>query len=103
MAHIGVLRVLDSLGIRPDLVVGSSMGAIVGGMYASGYTDPQLGWWAARIREWRVGGAPGDATCVVPPAPDRRGGRDVYVYFDNDAKGFAPHDAMALIDRVGRP
>ena len=37
LAHIGVLRVLDSLGIRPDLVVGSSMGAIIGGMYASGY------------------------------------------------------------------
>src|SRR4051812_6414426 len=37
LAHIGVLRVLDSLGIRPDLVVGSSMGAIIGAMYASGY------------------------------------------------------------------
>jgi uncharacterized protein YecE (DUF72 family) len=28
-------------------------------------------------------------------------GRDVFVYFDNDIKGFAPHDAMALIDRLG--
>ena len=27
-------------------------------------------------------------------------GRDVYVYFDNDAKGFAPHDALALEDRL---
>jgi uncharacterized protein YecE (DUF72 family) len=27
-------------------------------------------------------------------------GQDVYVYFDNDAKGYAPHDAMALIERV---
>jgi NTE family protein len=42
LAHIGVLRVLDSLGIRPDLVVGSSMGAIVGGMYASGYTGREI-------------------------------------------------------------
>src|SRR6476660_2068722 len=42
LAHIGVLRVLDSLGIRPDLVVGSSMGAIVGGMYASGYSGRQI-------------------------------------------------------------
>jgi NTE family protein len=37
-----VLRVLDSLGIRPDLVVGSSMGAIVGGMYASGYSGREI-------------------------------------------------------------
>ena len=39
LAHIGVLRVLDSLGIRPDLVVGSSMGAIIGGRWpAAGMT-----------------------------------------------------------------
>lgn len=42
LAHIGVLRVLDSLGIRPDLVVGSSMGAIIGGMYASGYAGREI-------------------------------------------------------------
>ena len=42
LAHIGVLRVLDSLGIRPDLVVGTSMGAVIGGMYASGYTGRQI-------------------------------------------------------------
>jgi NTE family protein len=36
IAHIGVLLALDSVGIRPDLIVGTSMGAIVGGMYASG-------------------------------------------------------------------
>src|SRR3954465_2518473 len=42
LAHIGVLRVLDSLGIRPDLIVGSSMGAIIGGMYASGYTGREI-------------------------------------------------------------
>ena len=42
LAHIGVLRVLDSLGIRPDLVVGTSMGAMVGALYASGYTGREL-------------------------------------------------------------
>jgi predicted acylesterase/phospholipase RssA len=42
LAHIGVLKVLDSLGYRPDLVVGTSMGAIVGAMYASGYTGREL-------------------------------------------------------------
>jgi NTE family protein len=42
LAHIGVLRVLDSLGIRPDLVVGSSMGAVIGAMYASGYQGREI-------------------------------------------------------------
>jgi NTE family protein len=42
MAHIGVLRVLDSLGIRPDVVVGSSMGAIIGAIYASGYSGREI-------------------------------------------------------------
>ena len=38
LAHIGVLEVLDSLGIRPDLIVGSSIGSVVGALYASGYS-----------------------------------------------------------------
>src|SRR5919112_5853375 len=42
IAHIGVLRVLDSLGIRPDLVVGTSMGAVVGALWASGYSGREL-------------------------------------------------------------
>ena len=33
---------LDSLGIVPDIVVGTSMGAIVGGMYASGYSGAEI-------------------------------------------------------------
>ncbi|HEY8257040.1 MAG TPA: patatin-like phospholipase family protein [Gemmatimonadales bacterium] len=42
IAHIGVLQSLDRLGIRPDLVVGTSMGAVVGALYASGYTGREL-------------------------------------------------------------
>jgi patatin-like phospholipase len=42
LAHIGVLRTLDSLGIRPDLVVGTSMGAVIGALYASGYSGREL-------------------------------------------------------------
>ncbi|HMG96643.1 MAG TPA: patatin-like phospholipase family protein, partial [Gemmatimonadaceae bacterium] len=42
MAHVGVIKMLDSLGIVPDIVVGTSMGAIVGGMYASGYSGAEI-------------------------------------------------------------
>jgi predicted acylesterase/phospholipase RssA len=42
LAHIGVLEVLDSLGIGTDLVIGSSMGAIIGALYASGYTGREI-------------------------------------------------------------
>jgi uncharacterized protein YecE (DUF72 family) len=52
-------------------------------LYASGYTDRSLDEWAAKCRAWA--GA----------------GQDVFVYFDNDMKGYAPHDAMRLIDRLG--
>lgn len=41
-AHIGVIKVLDSLGIHPDLVVGASIGSIVGALYASGYTGREI-------------------------------------------------------------
>lgn len=41
-AHIGALKVLDSLGIHIDYVAGTSMGAIIGSLYASGYTGKQL-------------------------------------------------------------
>ncbi len=42
LAHIGVLKVIDEVGIRLDYISGSSMGAIVGGLYASGYSGKQL-------------------------------------------------------------
>ena len=42
LAHIGVLKTLDSLGVRIDYIAGTSMGAVVGGLYAAGYTGKQL-------------------------------------------------------------
>ena len=41
-AHIGVLKVIDSLGIKIDCVAGTSMGAVIGSLYASGYSGIQL-------------------------------------------------------------
>src|SRR5688572_19308752 len=50
-AHAGVLAVLDSVGYDPDIVVGASMGAIIGAMYASGYSPTEI-WTLASSAEW---------------------------------------------------
>ena len=41
-AHIGVLKYLEEMGIPVDYVAGTSMGSIIGGLYALGYTPDQL-------------------------------------------------------------
>ena len=41
-AHIGVLFALDSLGVRPDLVIGTSIGSIFGALYASDLSGHQI-------------------------------------------------------------
>ncbi len=41
-AHIGVIKVLEELGLRPDVIAGTSMGAIVGGLYATGLSAADL-------------------------------------------------------------
>ena len=54
-------------------------------LYASDYDDAELESWAAKISGWMSGG----------------NGRTAYVYFDNDAKVHAPHNAMQLADLLG--
>ena len=70
-------------------------------LYASGYDAAALDAWADRVSAWASGGEPGDAVRAGGRARPRAGGRDVYVYFDNDAKVRAPVDAMALARRLG--
>lgn len=41
-AHVSALKVIEEAGIPIDMIVGTSMGAIVGGLYCSGYTSEQL-------------------------------------------------------------
>ncbi len=52
-AHIGVLRALEQAGIIPDVVSGTSIGALVGAAYASGRLGP-LEEWVARIDWWEI-------------------------------------------------
>jgi uncharacterized protein YecE (DUF72 family) len=86
-AHDVCMVVADSAGKWPAMRDGTSdfryvrlHGATE--LYASGYTPEALDHWAGLCRQW----------CDE--------GHDVYVYFDNDAKGHAPHDAVSLIERM---
>jgi NTE family protein len=49
LAHIGIVRTLVAHGIIPDIVVGTSIGAVVGGAYAAGHLDT-LEQWARRLQ-----------------------------------------------------
>ena len=52
-SHIGVLRALEEMGIRPQVIAGSSMGAFVGSAYAAGCLD-KLEDWVNMLDNWRV-------------------------------------------------
>jgi uncharacterized protein YecE (DUF72 family) len=69
--------------------------------YASEYSEGELRVWARRIEAWRGGSEPGDAARITEHEPPDRRERDVYVYFDNTAHGYAPADATKLTRLLG--
>lgn len=69
-------------------------------LYVSGYDEPALDRWGTRVRAWARGAEPRDAIRVMPRTSPRKRGRDVYLYFDNDAKVRAPADAQSLLRRI---
>jgi uncharacterized protein YecE (DUF72 family) len=68
-------------------------------LYASGYDPAAITPWAKRAKTWSGGGTPKDLDHLAKPAP--RDARDVFIYFDNDLKVRAPHDAKALESALG--
>ncbi len=69
-------------------------------LYTSGYDADALDAWAAKIRRWVAGETPTGERTVGTPGDRSARGRDVFAYFDNDAKVRAPFDAMALAERL---
>ena len=63
LAHIGVLKALEEQGIRIDAIAGTSMGAVIGGLYASGYKIDELEKLALGI-DWK------QALSDAPPRED---------------------------------
>jgi uncharacterized protein YecE (DUF72 family) len=89
--HDASFVIADSAGkfVRADEVTASFVYVRLHGsgvLYVGGYPAAELDDWAERIAAWAAPAGP-------PP-------RDVYVYFDNDALGHAPHDAIALAEKV---
>lgn len=71
-------------------------------LYVSGYDDPSLDFWSERIRAWKCGSEPKDALTISDGKPPQQE-RDIFVYFDNDAKVRAPVDAQSLIKKISGP
>ncbi len=101
------LCVSDSAGRYPDfedVTAGFVYVRLHGAteLYTSGYERDALAGWAARLDAWARGAEIAKARRAAPDAPvtPRARGRDVYVYFDNDAKVRAPFDARGLVSRV---
>ena len=69
-------------------------------LYVSGYDDASLDDWAVRVDAWARGTEPPGAERASTKPPATLPARDVYLYFDNDAKVRAPFDAQGLIARV---
>jgi uncharacterized protein YecE (DUF72 family) len=69
-------------------------------LYASGYDDASLDQWAGRVMAWFLGEEPADAERVVNEPGRKCKERDVFIYFDNDAKVRAPVDAQRLMQRI---
>lgn len=53
-AHIGVIKALEAAKIRPDLIVGSSAGAMIGAFYAAGYTGAQMEELALKVKDIEI-------------------------------------------------
>ena len=69
-------------------------------LYVSGYDDAALDRWADCVVAWAAGGEPAGAKRVIDAPGPALPTRDVFVFFDNDAKVRAPFDARGLIERV---
>ena len=69
-------------------------------LYASGYDPHAIDLWARRVLHWAQGGEVVEGKRASATNARKAAARDVYVYFDNDAKVRAPFDAMAFQHRV---
>lgn len=68
-------------------------------LYVSGYDDSTLDFWAERIQKWQAGSEPQDRLTLTDELGSKKK-KNVFIYFDNDAKVRAPVDAKSLINKL---
>ena len=86
-AHIGVLQALEERGIPVDLIAGTSMGSLVGGLYASGYTSEELAELVATL-DWLE---------IFADAPKRR-----FLFFEESGDGTVSTTSLKLNEVAGK-
>lgn len=67
--------------------------------YKKGYTKDTIDWLAKRLGLWTKGSQPKDAQVVLDTSPKKMK-RDAFIYFDTEAKDYAPQDALNLCERL---
>lgn len=85
-AHIGVIKTLEAQGIVPDLVVGTSAGAVVGALYAAGHNGFELQKLAIRMDESRI------SDWSMPDRGVLKG--ESLQQFVNESVGYRPLEAL---------
>ncbi len=100
-AHIGVFKILDSLQIHPDFIVGSSIGAIAGALYASGYSGQEIDSISRVLPIADV------IRAYSPIAPGVIGALPAFAVWENNGRGFAlqtgsvrEHEVNALMSAL---
>ena len=86
-AHLGFLQAMEEAGIRPDCIVGTSMGAIMGMMYAAGYKPQEIKEIVKKEHFDRLWG-------LVPLSVPRRGGLIPMTRIRRVLLKYVPHDSF---------
>ena len=94
MAHIGVIEILDSLGVVPDLVVGTSIGAVIGALYASGYSGTEI---EALTKRYNIGA---DVGRYVPRSTRALGSQPPLLVWEEGESGLALQAGAAQEGRI---
>lgn len=93
LAHIGVLHILDSLGIQVEVITGTSMGSIVGGMYAAGYSASEIENFATGI-DWATLFSAKSSLSYLPPQDRNSESKSTFEVSINKGKAILPTGAI---------
>ncbi len=94
LAHVGILKAIDEAGLKVDYITGTSMGSIIGAMYAAGYSGQQIEE-IAKTLDWNklLSGKPKFSDVMLDEKPDY----DNYM-FSVPFNGFKPILSTGLIE-----